>query len=75
MVTDPSHAVYRTSIYGPMFGYEYDIFIADNANSNSNSYSYFGNSYSVPSGVQDTKTILAGTNYFTPDELEVFYIG
>ena len=34
-----------------------------------------GSSYSVPSGVQDKKTILAGTYKFTPDEVEVFYLG
>ena len=39
------------------------------------SYTNYGNSYSVPSGVQDRKTILAGTYYFTPDEVEVFYLG
>lgn len=30
---------------------------------------------SVPSGVQNKYTILAGTNSLTPDEVEVFYLG
>ena len=74
MVTRPSYAIYRTSNNGPTFG-GHDIYIANNANSNTNSYTNFGNSYSVPSGVQDKNTILAGTHKFTPDEVEVFYLG
>ena len=75
MVTDPSVAIYSQYNYGPTFGGSHDINIADYANSNTNSYTNFGESYSVPSGVQDKNTILAGTNYFTPDEVEVFYLG
>ena len=73
MVTNPVHAIYRYSGYGPTFGEGHDIYIANNANSNSNTN--FGDSYYVPSGVQDKKTILAGTYKFTPDEVEVFYLG
>ena len=75
-VTNPSQAIYRSSGSGPVFGNGWDIYIADNANSNTNSYSDFGEykDYFVPSGVQDKNTILAGTNYFTPDEVEVFYL-
>ena len=74
MVTKPSRAIYRRSSYGPAFG-GFDIYIANNANSNIKSHTYFGDSYSVPSGVQDRRTILAGTHNFTPDEVEVFYLG
>lgn len=73
MVKGPSHAIYRGSVYGPLFGAGNDIRIADNANSNTNSYTSFGHSYSVPSGVKDRYTILAGTRNFSPDEVEVFY--
>ena len=77
MVTRPSYAIYRAPGYGPTFGTGWDIYIADIANSNTNSYADFGqhNDYSVPSGVQDLFTLLAGTNYFTADEWEVFYLG
>ena len=77
MVTRPSLAFYTESSYGPTFGDGLDIYIANNANSNTISFSDFGeyNTYSVPSGVQDKYTILTGTNYFTPDEVEVFYLG
>jgi len=77
MVANPTYAIYRYSSYGPRFGRGADIYIANNANSNTNSYTDFGkhNDYSVPSGVQDQYTILAGTKQFTPDEVEVFYLG
>ena len=75
MVTSSVYAIYRGSGHGPTFGAGYDIYIADNANSNTDSYTNFGHSYSVPSRVQDPHTILAGTNKFTPDEVEVFYLG
>jgi len=74
VVTTPSRAIFRSSNYGPYFGGN-DIYIANHANSNNYSYTGFGFSYSVPSGVQDKKTILAGTYKFTPDEVEVFYLG
>ena len=73
MVKNPSRAIYRGSRYGPSFGHQF-IRIADNANNNTNSWTNFGSTYSVPSGVQDRYTILAGSHYFTPDELEVFYL-
>ena len=75
MVTRASHAIEKSLSHGPTFGGGHDIVINDNANSNTNSYANFGHSYSVPSGVQETKTILAGTYKFTPDEVEVFYLG
>ena len=77
MVTRPSNAIFRYSSYGPTFGGGHDIIIYNNANSNTYSYTDFGqyNDYSVPSGVQSKYTILAGTNTFTPDEVEVFYRG
>ena len=36
MVTNPSQAINRSSIYGPTFGGGHGIFIANNANSNTN---------------------------------------
>ena len=75
MVTRPSYAIRKRSFYGPTFGNGPDIYIANNANTTTNSYTNFGYSYSVPSGVQDKKTILAGTYKFIPEEVEVFYLG
>ena len=75
MVKNTQYAIYRHTGYGPRFGGGSDIIIRNNANSNTNSYTNFGYSYSVPSGVQDSRTILAGTYTFKPDEVEVFYLG
>jgi len=75
MVTNPTYAIYRYSSYGPTFGGGHDIYIANNANSNTHSSTTFGSFYSIPGGVQDRYTILAGTQTFKPDEVEVFYLG
>ena len=72
MVTVPSRAIHRWSSYGPTFGV--DIRIANNANQYSNSSTYFGKYYSLPKGVTERSTILAGTFRFSPDEVEVFYL-
>ena len=76
MVANPSKAIFRYPVLLSAFGNGHDLVIGDNANTNSNSYTDFGQKgdYSVPSGVQDPYTILAGTNQFTPDEMEVFYL-
>lgn len=75
MVKSPKHAIYSALGYGPTFGGGYDIHISNNANSNTYSYTYFNNAYyHIPDGVQNWKTILAGSYRFSPDEVEVFYL-
>ena len=69
---DTGRAIYRNSYYGPGFGS--DVFIRDNANSNSNSRARLGIYYSIPPAVQDRYTVLAGTERFSIDEVEVFYL-
>ena len=71
-VRRPYGAIYRESWSGPVFGL--DIIIADNANSNSRSRARLGWEYPAPAAVQDPNTILAGTEFFSPDEVEVFYL-
>ena len=68
----PDRAIYRRSGYGPVFGI--DIYIANNTNSNSLSFARLGWYYPAPAAVQNPDTILAGTEYFSPDEVEVFYL-
>ena len=71
----PKNAIYKRKSYGPTFGGGLEIYISNNANSNTKSYTHLGGGfYSVPSGVQNTQTILAGSFNFTPDEVEVFYL-
>ena len=72
-----SHSIYSCSSDGPAFGVGYDIHIHNNAASNTNSYSNLGSTYSPPSGYSYgssfTQSFLAGSYYFRPDEVEVFY--
>ena len=68
----PDRAIERLSWLGPRFGY--DIYIDNNANSNSFSYASLVWAYPAPAAVQNPRTILAGTEYFSPDEVEVFYL-
>ena len=71
-VRRPDRAIYRLSGFGPVFGI--DIYIDNNANSNSLSLARLGRAYPAPAAVQDRYTILAGTENFSPDEVEVFYL-
>ena len=66
-------AIFRHNTYGPLFGENNDIYISDYAGSNTKSESHTS-TYQAPSGVSDPKTILAGTRYFQPSEVEVFHI-
>jgi hypothetical protein len=66
------YAVYCNPSYGPSFGAGHDLHISNNANGNQGSYTYFGNSYQPPPGTAQANSILAGSYYFTPTEIEVF---
>ena len=62
-------ATYNYYGYGPTFGGGHDIYIADNARYNS--YSYFNcHSYSGP---YCDNSIWIGGQYFSPEEVEVYY--
>jgi len=69
-VKRPDKAIYRLSGYGPSFGF--DIYIDNNASSYSLARLVWY--YPAPAAVQNPTTILAGTEYFSPDEVEVFYL-
>ena len=64
-------AIYRVSYYGPCFAMS--VTIGYNAGSNI-TRAYFRSAYPAPPAVQDRFTVLAGTPYFPPDEVEVFYL-
>ena len=70
-------AIYMNPSYGPTFGGGFDIRIYNQASYNTHSYSDLGYTYSPPSGHGHgstfTKTFLAGSFKFTPDEVETFY--
>jgi len=71
------YSIYSCSSYGPTFGCGYDVYIANNAASNIKSYTYLGATYGPPAGnsvgSSFTKSFLAGSYHFRPDEVEVFY--
>ena len=71
-VNRTDRAIYRSSRWGPWFGW--DMYIVNNANSNWDSRALLVNYYYAPAAVQDPDTILAGTFSFSPDEVEVFYL-
>ena len=71
-VRRPDWAIYRWSGFGPVFGD--DIGIVNNANSKNSSVARLVWYYPTPAAVQDRYTILAGTEFFSPDEVEVFYL-
>ena len=61
--------------WGIIFG-SGDIAISDNSASNNDSLTYCGRSYPLPPGysLSDSKcTFYAGSNQFTPTDIEVFY--
>ena len=65
-------AINAEPAYGPSF--LSDMKISDNAASNNDSYTKFGTYYQPPSGIPDGFTILAGTQNFSPHEVEVFHL-
>jgi len=75
-IVDPPHAIYSRIDRGPSFGLGHDLHISNNANSELTSYTHWKNSryYSLPSGIVESDSNLAGTYKFTPDDYEVFYV-
>jgi hypothetical protein len=71
---DDPYAISARTRAGPIFGKRHDIHIYSDAGSNTNSHTNFNQSYQAPSGVSDASTILAGTQYFQPSEIEVLHI-
>ena len=66
-------AIYRNSTDGPIFGN--DVIVAKRfAIILIQSTARLGFFYSVPSAVQDPLTVMAGTESFSPDEVEVLYL-
>jgi hypothetical protein len=65
--------MYDHSSYGPTFGGNHDIHVADNANSNSNSYTNAGHAYQLPAG-QDAQTFFTSARNFQAAEIEVFRV-
>ena len=68
-------AVDRCASIGPIFGWD-DIFISNNAASNQDSYTDCDGCYPLPPGYSLSGSnckFYAGSFYFTPTDIEVFY--
>ena len=71
-----SYAIASGSSYGPFFGGGADLIIHNNAGSNQNSFTRCGNTYPLPPGYSaygSSCRFYAGSNTFTPTDVEVFY--
>ncbi|PFX13555.1 Aggrecan core protein [Stylophora pistillata] len=72
-----TYSTYSCAGNGPSFGGGYDIYISPYASSNNSSGSNLGYTYSPPYGhsygSSFAQSFLAGSRYFQPDEVEVFY--
>ena len=73
-----SWAIRRHRNSGPKFGWDCDLHIVNNAGSNTNSHTDFGYTYNLPPGYTygqtNTRSLLGGSYYFTPSEVEVLYL-
>ena len=73
------HAIHTCSSYGPTFGRGTDIHIASEASTNKKSHANFGYSYNqdptynLNYGTEFAASFMAGSLFFQPDEVEVFY--
>ncbi|PFX13584.1 Retrovirus-related Pol polyprotein [Stylophora pistillata] len=72
------YSIYSCSSHGPRFGGGADINLVNPTSSSSNSNSNLGYTFQSPSSRHGysssfAKSFLAGSYYFRPDEIEVFY--
>lgn len=77
MVKQPQYAIYKKSSYGPTFGFNHELYIADNANVGTSSHTKFDrySSYSsFPGSSWRRSNILAGSQSFQIADWEVFYV-
>ena len=71
------YAIYSCYTEVLLFGSGSDIYLASDASSNKDSNSRLGHTYNPPYGhkigSEFAESFLAGSRYFQPDEVEVFY--
>ncbi|XP_044163643.1 uncharacterized protein LOC122947998 [Acropora millepora] len=73
------YAIYtcKSHSYGPTFGHNHDIYISNNAGSNRSSFFSCNHSYQLPPGYSSASSSchasFAGSQSFTPTDIEVFY--
>jgi hypothetical protein len=68
-----ANAIYCNSYYGPTFGYNHDIYIANGCNGNASSYTILGSAFTNDTGINGQQ-VFTGEQYFTVKEIEIFLI-
>jgi hypothetical protein len=71
-LSDRAHAIYCRPAYGPTFGGNHDLFVADGCNANASSYTNVANYYYANDTGVNGQQVLFGEYHFTVKELEVF---
>ena len=70
-------AIYRKMYYGPTFGTGRDLRIVHDTLNPPDSYATLGHTYQAPLGYtyneDNTRSLLGGSSWFTPSEVEVLY--
>ena len=72
-------SMFNCPYYSVTFGFGHDLYISTSANENTASYTNLGTTYTAPRlsqysvGSTFIKTFMAGSFYFSPDEIETFY--
>jgi hypothetical protein len=67
------NAIHTYGNRGPVFGSGYTLSVCDQCHTSNSSYSFFGSTYANDTGIAGNQ-VLAGTQYFTVEEIEVFEV-
>jgi hypothetical protein len=70
-LSNQSSAIYCRSSYGPAFGTNCDLYIADNCDQNTNSHTILGGAYRNDTGLANNQ-VFTGGQTFQVKEIEVF---
>jgi hypothetical protein len=68
-----NYAILCNSSYGPVFGNGHTLSVWDQCHTSNSSYSNFGSAYPNDTGIAGNQ-VLAGTQHFTVEEIEVFEV-
>ena len=78
IIRNEGNAIRGYKDYGPTFGSGLDLFLSNNCNANNNSLTNLGGTYSLPPNIiyntNESKSYLTGSNYFSVEEYEVFFV-
>jgi hypothetical protein len=73
VMANSANAIRCLTSYGPIFGSNHDIQVADGCNGNTSSYTNLGGAYTNDTGINGQQ-VFTGEHTFTAKEIEVFLI-